>query len=78
VLKRRSDNEVEGWLFLHSHGDYEYRNPDSVYIHRWQTFRTEAEARDWLDRCVAKVEQPQWTLYRPAAVPVPEREGDGR
>ena len=55
------------WLMLDERGDYDYRNPDSVYIHRWDTFRTQEEALDWLDRCVSKSEQPRWRLFHAAA-----------
>jgi hypothetical protein len=57
--------DLEGaWLFVHKDGDYEYRNPTSLYVHRYNTFRTREDALDWLDRCVAKVEQDEWVLYQ--------------
>jgi len=67
LFKRWGNGGVaDEWLFVHAHGDYEYRNPDSVYVHRWETFATKDDALDWLDRCVAKVTQPEWKLYRAA------------
>lgn len=62
---RYGNDHIDGeWLFVHAHGDYEYRNPTSLYVHRWDTFKTREDALDWLDRCIPKVEQPEWKLYR--------------
>lgn len=60
------------WLFVHKDGDYEYRNPTSVFVHRWETFSTREDALDWLDRCIPKVEWPDWSLYRFVCLGLPE------
>ncbi len=60
----RLRDDPGAWLLLHEAGEYEYRNPDSVYVHRWNSFATEAAALDYLDRHVTKADRPGWRLYR--------------
>lgn len=51
------------WLLVHKHGEYEYRNPDSVYIHAFETFRSEEDAREYLDNRIARSDRDKWQLF---------------
>lgn len=61
---RKNDH---GWLLIHKRGEYVYRNPDSVYIHRWEAFATREEAIAYLDDRIPRADRDEWRLYQ--AVP---------
>lgn len=54
------NKESNSWLYVNNEANHDGYN---TYLHDWHLFRTKEEALDWLDSCVAKVEQPDWTLF---------------
>ena len=52
------------WLLVNKTGEYEYRNPTSLYVHNWETFPTKERALDYRDNNIAKVEHKDWKLYQ--------------
>jgi len=65
----RTKPDSRAWLLLHAHGEYEFRNPDSLYVHRFETFATEEAARYYLEQRIAPADRDEWQLY--AAIPYP-------
>ena len=61
---RKKDDE---WLLLHKRGEYEYRSPDSVYLHRWETFKTREDAIAYLDDRIPRAGRDEWRLYQVVA-----------
>jgi len=55
------------WLLVHKEGNYEYRSPDSVFIHAYNTFASREDALDYLSNNVAPVDRKEWTLYQEVA-----------
>ena len=67
IIKAFSDRfraNKDLFLLLHREGEYEYRNPDSVYIHAYETFQTKGGADEYLYEHIARAEQHEWQLFR--------------
>jgi len=51
------------YILIHRHGEYQYRSPDSVYVHRFEWFSTLEDAETYLAERIAKVEQSEWQIF---------------
>jgi len=58
---RESEDE---WLLVDQRGEYQYRNPDSLYVHPWETFKTREAALAHIDDKVARADRHYLRLYR--------------
>jgi hypothetical protein len=58
----------DGWLLVHKQGDYQYRSPDSVYIHSFETFKTREEAVAYLDERIPRADRDEWTLWQAVSI----------
>lgn len=67
-------NSRDQWLLVHKHGEYEYRNPDSVFIHRWESFPTREAALEYLDQRIAPADRHEWNLYLHPTPPTETRD----
>ena len=59
----RDQHESHPHLLVNVRGDYEYRNPDSVYIHSFERFESEEAAREFLEQRIAPADRDKWRLY---------------
>jgi hypothetical protein len=51
------------FLLVHRRGEYQYRNPDSLFVHPFEWFSTREDAEQYLSNRVAKSEQSEWQLF---------------
>lgn len=64
TFSERFRNTSDTYLLVNKDGEYQYRSPDSAYIHKFDTFATEQDALDYIDRRVPKSDLDDWKLYK--------------
>lgn len=52
------------YLLVNKQGEYQYRNPDSAFVHSFDTFRTKEDALEYIDRRIPKGDLDDWKLYK--------------
>jgi len=59
--------ETDEWLLVDQRGEYQYRNPDSLYVHRWETFKTREAAEAYIANHIARADLNNFRLYQRVA-----------
>jgi hypothetical protein len=61
--ERIRDSEDE-WLLVDQHGEYQYRNPESLFVHDWALFKTKEAAMEHIDERIPRADRKHMRLYR--------------